>query len=54
MESCRPQPRRALARWKLHPEVIVTHRFAPKEVTTAYETFDSARTPEVAIVWDGA
>jgi hypothetical protein len=34
--------------------VIVTHRFALKEVTTAYETFDSGRTGKVAILRDGA
>jgi threonine dehydrogenase-like Zn-dependent dehydrogenase len=41
-----------LARWNLHPEQIVTHRFALEEARQAYETFDSGQSGKVAIVWD--
>ena len=43
-----------LVRWNLHPEVMVTHRFALQQAREAYETFDSGRTGKVAIVWDDA
>lgn len=41
-----------LVRWKLHPEVIVTHRFSLEQAREAYELFDSGQTGKVAIVWD--
>jgi len=41
-----------LVRWKLHPEVMVTHRFTLAQGHEAYETFDTGRSGKVAIVWD--
>ncbi|HEX9995744.1 MAG TPA: zinc-binding dehydrogenase [Abditibacterium sp.] len=41
-----------LAMWKLHPEDIVTHRFALEEAKEAYELFDSGQSGKVAIVWE--
>ncbi|WP_425145155.1 zinc-dependent alcohol dehydrogenase family protein [Deinococcus sp.] len=41
-----------LERWKLHPEVTVTHRFTLGQAREAYETFDTGRTGKVVIVWD--
>jgi threonine dehydrogenase-like Zn-dependent dehydrogenase len=41
-----------LALWKLHPEIIVTHRFALEEARKAYELFDSGQTGKVALVWE--
>ena len=41
-----------LARWELHPEVTITHRFGLEQAHEAYEVFDTGRTGKVAIVWD--
>ena len=41
-----------LERWKLHPEVTVTHRFTLEEAQRAYETFDTGKTGKVVIVWE--
>jgi threonine dehydrogenase-like Zn-dependent dehydrogenase len=39
-----------LVRWDLHPEVLVTHRFALDEVAEAYRVADSGVAGKVAIV----
>lgn len=41
-----------LVRWRLHPEVLVTHRFALLQAREAYELFDTGQTGKVAIVWE--
>lgn len=41
-----------LARWDLHPERTVTHRFALDEVAQAYRVADEGRSGKVAIVTD--
>jgi threonine dehydrogenase-like Zn-dependent dehydrogenase len=41
-----------LVRWKLHPDIMVTHKFGLKQAKEAYELFDSGKTGKVAIVWD--
>ncbi len=41
-----------LVRWKLHPEVMVTHTFPLDQARQAYELFDSDHTGKVAIVWE--
>jgi threonine dehydrogenase-like Zn-dependent dehydrogenase len=41
-----------LARWKLHPDVLVTHRFKIVDAAVAYELFDAGKTGKVAFVWD--
>lgn len=41
-----------LVRWKLHPDVMVTHQFSLAEGRQAYELFDTGRTGKVAIVWE--
>jgi len=41
-----------LVRWKLHLDIMVTHRFALSQVKEAYELFDKGRTGKVAIVWE--
>ena len=38
-----------LTRWNLHPERLVTHRFALERAKEAYELFDSGKTGKVAI-----
>lgn len=43
-----------LARWQLHPDVTVTHRFSLGEAREAYETFDAGRTGKVILSWDQA
>ena len=40
-----------LVRWKLHPEVMVTHRFPLSQAREAYELFDTGKTGKVAITW---
>jgi threonine dehydrogenase-like Zn-dependent dehydrogenase len=40
-----------LVRWNMHPEKLVTHRFALEQAKEAYELFDSGRTGKVAITW---
>jgi threonine dehydrogenase-like Zn-dependent dehydrogenase len=40
-----------LVRWSLHPDALVTHRFAIDQAREAYELFDSGQTGKVAIVW---
>jgi threonine dehydrogenase-like Zn-dependent dehydrogenase len=39
-----------LVRWKLHLDIMVTHRFALKQVKEAYELFDRGKTGKVAVV----
>ena len=39
-----------LARWQLHPEVIVTHRYALEQAREAYEIFDTGQTGKVVLV----
>ena len=41
-----------LVRWRLHLEMLVTHRFALEQAKQAYELFDSGKTGKVAIVWE--
>ncbi len=41
-----------LVRWKLHPDVLVTHRFKLSQAKEAYELFDTGRTGKVAFVWE--
>jgi threonine dehydrogenase-like Zn-dependent dehydrogenase len=41
-----------LVRWRLHPDVIVSHRFPLEQATQAYELFDAGKTGKVAIVWN--
>jgi threonine dehydrogenase-like Zn-dependent dehydrogenase len=41
-----------LALWKLHPEIIVTHRFTLEQAREAYELFDSGQSGKVALVWE--
>jgi threonine dehydrogenase-like Zn-dependent dehydrogenase len=41
-----------LVRWKLHPDVLVTHRFTLAQAKEAYELFDTGRTGKVAFVWE--
>ena len=41
-----------LDRWNLHPEQVVTERFALSEAADAYATADAAQAGKVAIVWD--
>lgn len=41
-----------LAEWRLHPEVIVTHRYALEEAAAAYETADGGASGKVAIVME--
>jgi threonine dehydrogenase-like Zn-dependent dehydrogenase len=43
-----------LARWQLHPEKTVTHRFALSDAREAYETFDEGRTGKVLITFEDA
>lgn len=43
----------ALVRWKLHPEVVVTDRFALDDVALAYSTADAGTVGKVAVVMDG-
>jgi threonine dehydrogenase-like Zn-dependent dehydrogenase len=42
-----------LARWDLHPERVVTDRFALADAATAYATADSDADGKVAITWPG-
>lgn len=42
-----------LARWELHPEKIVSHRFPLTEAGAAYQTADTGSSGKVAIVMDG-
>jgi threonine dehydrogenase-like Zn-dependent dehydrogenase len=41
-----------LVRWKLHPDVLVTHRFTLAQAKEAYELFDTGKTGKVAFVWE--
>ena len=41
-----------LVRWRMHPEVIVTHRFRLEQAEEAYRTFDGGETGKVAITWE--
>ncbi len=41
-----------LAKWGLHPEVLVTHRFALEQADEAYELFASGQSGKVAFVWE--
>ncbi len=40
-----------LVRWKLHPDVLVTHRFPLEQAKEAYKLFDTGKTGKVAITW---
>jgi threonine dehydrogenase-like Zn-dependent dehydrogenase len=40
-----------LAAWDLHPEQIVTHRFALAEAAAAYEAADRGSMGKVCLVW---
>jgi threonine dehydrogenase-like Zn-dependent dehydrogenase len=40
-----------LVRWGLHPEVMVTDRFALQEADAAYRLADGGRAGKVAITW---
>lgn len=42
-----------LARWDLHPERTVTHRFPLDEASEAYRVADSGQSGKVALVMDG-
>ncbi len=41
-----------LVRWKLHPDVLVTHQFRIDQARQAYELFDGGQTGKVALVWE--
>jgi threonine dehydrogenase-like Zn-dependent dehydrogenase len=41
-----------LVRWRLHPDVLVTHRFGIEQAREAYELFDGGQTGKVALVWE--
>lgn len=41
-----------LVRWKVHPDRIVTHRFALDEVAQAYQTMDEGRCGKVVVETD--
>lgn len=41
-----------LARWKLHPEVTVTHRFALAQAAEAYRVADAGKSGKVVIAFD--
>jgi diketogulonate reductase-like aldo/keto reductase len=43
-----------LARWKLHPEVTVTHRFPLQRAAEAYRVADEGRSGKVVITFGGA
>jgi threonine dehydrogenase-like Zn-dependent dehydrogenase len=43
-----------LARWKLHPEVTVTHRFPLERAAEAYRVADEGRSGKVVITFEGA
>jgi threonine dehydrogenase-like Zn-dependent dehydrogenase len=40
-----------LVRWRLHPEVMVSDRFALEDAAEAYRLADSGRAGKVAITW---
>jgi len=41
-----------LARWNLHPDVTVTHRFPLEQAAEAYRVADAGQSGKVAIVFD--
>ncbi|MFN2451821.1 MAG: zinc-binding dehydrogenase [Candidatus Dormibacteria bacterium] len=41
-----------LVRWRMHPEVIVTHRFPLDQAEEAYRLFDTGESGKVAITWE--
>jgi threonine dehydrogenase-like Zn-dependent dehydrogenase len=41
-----------LVLWRLHPEIIVSHRFALQEAAEAYRIADEGECGKVVIVWD--
>ncbi|HET9597469.1 MAG TPA: zinc-binding dehydrogenase [Anaeromyxobacteraceae bacterium] len=43
-----------LARWKLHPEATVTHRFPLERAAEAYRLADEGRSGKVVVTFDGA
>lgn len=43
-----------LVRWDLHPDVVVTDRFALDDAASAYELADAARSGKVGIVMPAA
>lgn len=40
-----------LVRWRVHPDILVTHRFPLEQAKEAYELFDSGKVGKVAITW---
>jgi threonine dehydrogenase-like Zn-dependent dehydrogenase len=43
-----------LARWRLHPERVVTHRFALTDADAAYGVADRGIGGKIGIVWPDA
>lgn len=43
-----------IVRWGIHPEKLITHRFALKDVDKAYELMASGDCGKVAVVFDGS
>jgi len=41
-----------IVRWKIHPEILVTHKFQLKEIEKAYKLMDEGKCGKVAIVFD--
>lgn len=41
-----------LVRWKIHPEILVTHRFTLDQVDKAYQLMDEGKCGKVAVVFD--
>jgi threonine dehydrogenase-like Zn-dependent dehydrogenase len=41
-----------LVSWKLHPEALVTHRFALEQVDQAYALMAAGRCGKVAVCFD--
>ncbi|MEJ5259999.1 MAG: hypothetical protein WHS88_07415 [Anaerohalosphaeraceae bacterium] len=41
-----------LVRWKLHPDRLITHRFALAQAAEAYALMASGRCGKVAVVFD--
>jgi len=41
-----------LVKWKIHPETLITHRFALDRVGEAYSLMDSGKCGKVAVVFD--
>ena len=41
-----------LVRWDLHPEAVVTHRYALSDAAEAYRVADAGEAGKVCIVWE--